>query len=48
MDIGIKVIYLQRQTHSPKKDRGANLELSFFGFTDEDLDKNFMLAISLD
>jgi len=25
----------------PRKDRGANLELSFFGFTDEDLDKNF-------
>ncbi len=24
-----------------RKDRGANLELSFFGFTDEDLDKNF-------
>ncbi|HTQ65517.1 MAG TPA: hypothetical protein VMI12_12020, partial [Puia sp.] len=25
----------------PRKDRGANLELSFFGFTEEDLDKNF-------
>ncbi len=25
----------------PRKDRGANLELSFFGFIDEDLDKNF-------
>ncbi len=25
----------------PRKDRGANLELSFFGFTDEDLNKNF-------
>ncbi|HTQ27945.1 MAG TPA: 2-oxoglutarate dehydrogenase E1 component [Puia sp.] len=25
----------------PRKDRGANLELSFFGFTDEDMDKNF-------
>ena len=25
----------------PRKDRGANLELSFFGFTDEDLDKTF-------
>ncbi len=24
-----------------RKDRGANLELSFFGFTDADLDKNF-------
>ena len=24
-----------------RKDRGANLELSFFGFADEDLDKNF-------
>ena len=24
-----------------RKDRGANLVLSFFGFTDEDLDKNF-------
>ncbi|PWT97206.1 MAG: 2-oxoglutarate dehydrogenase E1 component [Bacteroidetes bacterium] len=24
-----------------RKDRGANLELSFLGFTDEDLDKNF-------
>lgn len=24
-----------------RKDRGANLELSFFGFTDEDLDKSF-------
>ncbi|MBS1948422.1 MAG: 2-oxoglutarate dehydrogenase E1 component, partial [Bacteroidetes bacterium] len=24
-----------------RKDRGANLELSFFGFTEEDLDKNF-------
>jgi len=25
----------------PRKDRGANLELSFYGFTDEDVDKNF-------
>ncbi|PWT77197.1 MAG: 2-oxoglutarate dehydrogenase E1 component [Bacteroidetes bacterium] len=25
----------------PRKDRGANLELSFFGFTDADMDKNF-------
>jgi 2-oxoglutarate dehydrogenase E1 component len=25
----------------PRKDRGANLELSFFGFTEEDMDKNF-------
>ena len=25
----------------PRKDRGANLDLSFFGFTEEDLDKNF-------
>jgi 2-oxoglutarate dehydrogenase E1 component len=25
----------------PRKDRGANLELSFFGFSEEDLDKNF-------
>jgi 2-oxoglutarate dehydrogenase E1 component len=25
----------------PRKDRGANLELSFFGFKEEDLDKNF-------
>jgi 2-oxoglutarate dehydrogenase E1 component len=25
----------------PRKDRGANLELSFFGFTEEDLDKSF-------
>jgi 2-oxoglutarate dehydrogenase E1 component len=25
----------------PRKDRGANLDLSFFGFTDEDLNKNF-------
>lgn len=25
----------------PRKDRGANLDLSFFGFTDDDLDKNF-------
>ncbi len=24
-----------------RKDRGANLDLSFFGFTDQDLDKNF-------
>src|SRR5215467_8587347 len=24
-----------------RKDRGANLELSFFGFTDDDLDKTF-------
>ncbi|HEY4875352.1 MAG TPA: thiamine pyrophosphate-dependent enzyme, partial [Puia sp.] len=24
-----------------RKDRGANLDLAFFGFTDEDLDKNF-------
>jgi len=24
-----------------RKDRGANLNLSFFGFTDEDMDKNF-------
>ena len=24
-----------------RKDRGANLELAFYGFTDEDLDKNF-------
>src|SRR5690349_1962548 len=24
-----------------RKDRGANLELSFYGFTDEDMDKNF-------
>ena len=27
----------------PRKDRGANLELSFFGFTNEDLDKNFFV-----
>ncbi len=25
----------------PRKDRGANLGLGFYGFTDEDLDKNF-------
>ncbi len=25
----------------PRKDRGANLDLAFFGFTDQDLDKNF-------
>ena len=25
----------------PRKDRGANLELPFFGFTEEDLDKSF-------
>lgn len=25
----------------PRKDRGANLELSFYGFTDADMDKNF-------
>src|SRR6202000_2415308 len=25
----------------PRKDRGANLDLAFFGFTDEDLDKQF-------
>ncbi|HEX4851278.1 MAG TPA: 2-oxoglutarate dehydrogenase E1 component, partial [Puia sp.] len=25
----------------PRKDRGANLELSFFGFTEADMDKNF-------
>src|SRR5882672_418178 len=25
----------------PRKDRGANLDLSFYGFTDEDMDKNF-------
>jgi 2-oxoglutarate dehydrogenase E1 component len=25
----------------PRKDRGANLGLAFFGFTDEDLEKNF-------
>jgi 2-oxoglutarate dehydrogenase E1 component len=25
----------------PRKDRGANLDLSFFGFTDEDLNKDF-------
>jgi 2-oxoglutarate dehydrogenase E1 component len=25
----------------PRKDRGANLDLGFFGFTEEDLDKNF-------
>jgi 2-oxoglutarate dehydrogenase E1 component len=25
----------------PRKDRGANLDLGFFGFTDEDLDKSF-------
>src|SRR5260221_9685173 len=25
----------------PRKDRGANLELAFYGFTDADLDKNF-------
>src|ERR1700722_18150778 len=25
----------------PRKDRGANLDLSFFGFTEEDLDKSF-------
>jgi 2-oxoglutarate dehydrogenase E1 component len=25
----------------PRKDRGANLDLSFFGFTDEDMNKNF-------
>jgi 2-oxoglutarate dehydrogenase E1 component len=25
----------------PRKDRGANLELGFFGFTEEDLDKKF-------
>jgi len=25
----------------PRKDRGANLDLTFYGFTEEDLDKNF-------
>ncbi|HEV3250482.1 MAG TPA: thiamine pyrophosphate-dependent enzyme, partial [Puia sp.] len=25
----------------PRKDRGANLDLAFFGFTEEDLEKNF-------
>src|ERR1700760_3414094 len=25
----------------PRKDRGANVELTFYGFTEEDLDKNF-------
>src|ERR1700742_1567760 len=25
----------------PRKDRGANLGLGFFGFTEEDMDKNF-------
>ena len=25
----------------PRKDRGANLELGFFGFTEEDMDKSF-------
>src|ERR1700730_871050 len=25
----------------PRKDRGANLELSFYGFVDEDMDKSF-------
>ncbi len=25
----------------PRKDRGANLDLGFFGFTEEDLDKSF-------
>jgi 2-oxoglutarate dehydrogenase E1 component len=25
----------------PRKDRGANLDIGFFGFTEEDLDKNF-------
>jgi 2-oxoglutarate dehydrogenase E1 component len=25
----------------PRKDRGANLDLAFFGFTEEDLDQNF-------
>jgi 2-oxoglutarate dehydrogenase E1 component len=25
----------------PRKDRGANLDLAFFGFTEEDMDKNF-------
>src|ERR1700685_3032825 len=25
----------------PRKDRGANLDLSFFGFTGEDMNKNF-------
>src|SRR5688500_253748 len=25
----------------PRKDRGANLDLAFFGFTEEDLDKSF-------
>src|SRR6516164_9444728 len=25
----------------PRKDRGANLELSFFGFTEDDMNKNF-------
>src|ERR1700741_2239896 len=25
----------------PRRDRGANLELSFFGFTEDDLDKTF-------
>jgi len=25
----------------PRKDRGANLDLGFFGFTEEDMDKNF-------
>jgi 2-oxoglutarate dehydrogenase E1 component len=27
-----------------RKDRGANLDLAFFGFTDEDLDKNFRVG----
>ena len=25
----------------PRKDRGANLDLTFYGFTEEDMDKNF-------
>src|SRR6201992_1028079 len=25
----------------PRKDRGANLDLAFYGFTEEDMDKNF-------
>ncbi|HWB91071.1 MAG TPA: hypothetical protein VG605_04445, partial [Puia sp.] len=25
----------------PRKDRGANVDLAFYGFTEEDLDKNF-------
>ncbi len=28
----------------PRKDRGANLDLAFFGFTEEDMDKNFFAS----